>query len=69
MYENRRGDRLTLYVRCGEKHQDTAFRFAQNGDVGGFYWTDGGYGYALAGRMERRQTAAPSSPTTGISRS
>lgn len=53
MYENRRGDRLTLYVRCGEKHQDSAFRFAQNGDVGGFYWTDGGYGYALAGRMER----------------
>ncbi|WP_370156330.1 anti-sigma factor [Ferrovibrio sp.] len=53
MYENRGGQRLTLYVRSGEPAQDTAFRFAGEGAAAAFYWVDGGFGYALAGETGR----------------
>lgn len=54
MYENRRGDRLTLYVRRGEtRGGDTAFRFSQADGVAGFYWVDEGFGYALEAKLER----------------
>ena len=32
---------------------DTAFRFTQEGQVPGFYWTDQGFGYALSGQLSR----------------
>ena len=31
----------------------TAFQFTQEGPVPGFYWTDGGFGYALSGQLSR----------------
>ncbi len=53
MYENPRGERLTLYVRSGEGGNDTAFRFSEQNGALGFYWVDGGYGYALVGGLTR----------------
>ncbi|MDP2785399.1 MAG: hypothetical protein Q8O38_12520 [Sulfurimicrobium sp.] len=54
--QDARGQRLTLYVRTDAREQrETAFRFAQEGKVGVFYWLDGQLGYALSGEMERRQ--------------
>lgn len=55
MYQDIRGQRLTLYVRTDAKEQrETAFRYAQEGKVGVFYWLDGSLGYALSGEMERQ---------------
>lgn len=56
MYQDARGGRLTLYVR-GEQadNRETAFRYAQEGKVGVFYWVDGPFGYALSGEIERSQ--------------
>lgn len=53
MYENRQGQRLTLYVRSGEGEEDTSFRFAGEGSAAAFYWIDGGFGYALTGESGR----------------
>ena len=32
---------------------ETAFLFTNEGPVPGFYWTDGGFGYALSGQLSR----------------
>ncbi|MBZ0104791.1 MAG: anti-sigma factor [Sulfuricella denitrificans] len=56
MYQDARGQRLTLYIRTDAREQhETAFRYAQEGKVGVFYWLDGSLGYALSGEMERQQ--------------
>lgn len=56
MYQDRRGERLTLYVRNAlSGNRETAFRYAQEGKVGVFYWVDGPFGYALTGEFERGQ--------------
>lgn len=54
MYQDSKGQRLTLYVRINnEVRGQTAFRFAQEGGVGVFYWLDGRIGYALSGEVDR----------------
>jgi len=51
MYQDARGQRLTLYVsRQRGEPRDTAFRFSQEDRVSVFYWVDGNFGYALSGR-------------------
>jgi len=56
MYQDARGQRLTLYVsRQRGEPRDTAFRFSQEDRVSVFYWVDGNYGYALSGEMKRDQ--------------
>lgn len=56
MYQDARGERLTLYVRQAQKgNRETAFRYAQEGKVGVFYWVEGPFGYALSGEFERSQ--------------
>ncbi|MBA5685472.1 anti-sigma factor family protein [Rugamonas apoptosis] len=58
MYDNAGGKRLTLYVSTEQRHNNsTAFRFAQEGQVGVFYWIDGRYGYALSGALDRTALA------------
>jgi anti-sigma factor RsiW len=52
MYETAEGRRLTLYIRGGEKGE-TAFRLVQQDGVGGFFWIDEGFGYAVLGDAER----------------
>lgn len=56
MYQDIKGQRLTLYVRAGsEVRASTAFRFARENGVSVFYWIDGRLGYALSGETEREE--------------
>ena len=56
MYQDQRGQRLTLYVsRQRGEPRDTAFRFSQEDRVSVFYWVDGNYGYALSGEIRKDQ--------------
>lgn len=55
MYENPQGQRLTLYVRRRAGAEETAFRFAQHGGVGIFYWIDREFGYALSGNFAKEE--------------
>src|SRR6516162_7384334 len=52
MYQNNSGDRLTLYLRAGVG-DETAFRYHEEGGVGAFYWSDDGFGYAIAAKADR----------------
>ncbi len=54
MYQDARGQRLTLYVRTDNgSNQETAFRYAREKNIGVFYWIDGPFGYALSGDLEK----------------
>lgn len=56
MYQDGRGQRLTLYVRTNaEDTRETAFRFAQENNVGVFYWLDGRLGYALSAELDKAE--------------
>lgn len=55
MYENDKGDRLTLYVERNRAGGETAFRFAEEDEISAFYWKDGPLAYALIGRAGRDQ--------------
>lgn len=56
MYADASGQRLTLYVSSGQKqNRDTGFRFAQEGNVGVFYWIDGSFGYALSAAVGKKE--------------
>ncbi len=56
MYQDARGQRLTLYVRTDNGgNQETAFRYAREENVGVFYWIDGPFGYALTGDLEKSE--------------
>jgi anti-sigma factor RsiW len=56
MYQDIKGQRLTLYVRAGDDSRaQTAFRFAQENGVSVFYWLDGRLGYALSGETGREE--------------
>ena len=48
MYQTQGGRRLTLYVRTEAANNQTAFRYATEGNVGVFYWIDRNVGYALS---------------------
>lgn len=58
MYQNANGERITLYVGAvdgasGKGMGETAFRFANEGDVASFYWVEKGFGYAITGKLPR----------------
>lgn len=55
MYQNAGGERLTLYVGAVPAAQETVFRFTQEGPASSFYWVDQGFGYALAGQVDRQR--------------
>ena len=56
MFQNGAGQRITLYLGALDSAaSETAFRFADDGPVPGFYWTDTGFGYALSGPLSRAQ--------------
>ncbi len=52
MYQNAEGNRLELYLRSGIGGE-TAFRYREDGGIGAFYWSDQGFGYAIAARADR----------------
>ncbi|NMM75294.1 anti-sigma factor [Acidovorax sp. SRB_14] len=53
MYQDRTGQRITLYLGAVPGTAPTAFRFTDEGPVPGFYWTEQGFGYALSGPLPR----------------
>ena len=54
MYQDAKGQRLTLYVRTNMEHNnESAFRFAQEANVRVFYWIDRRLGYALSGEISK----------------
>ncbi len=56
MYQDAKGQRLTLYVRSdADRSRETAFRFAQEKNIGVFYWVDQKLGYALSGDIEKNE--------------
>lgn len=56
MYQDGRGQRLTLYVRVNpDDSRETAFRFAHERGVGVFYWLDRKLGYALSGEVDKSE--------------
>jgi anti-sigma factor RsiW len=56
MYQDVKGQRLTLYVRTNpDDARETAFRFAQEHNVGVFYWLDRKLGYALSGEIGKAE--------------
>jgi anti-sigma factor RsiW len=58
MYQEASGQRLTLYVSTERfENRDTAFRFAQEGQINVFYWIDGPYGYALSASIPKDELA------------
>ena len=58
MYQDASGQRLTLYVSTeNSANRDTAFRFAQEGQVNVFYWIDGKFGYALSAGIDKGKLA------------
>lgn len=55
MYEDGGGRRISVYVQSGQEGTETAFRFAEEGGLGAFYWRDHDMGYALVGPLERTE--------------
>lgn len=55
MYENGRGQRLSLLIKRESTNTETAFRYADDRGTCVFYWIDGPLGYALAGDMDRQE--------------
>lgn len=53
MYENRAGQRVTLYLSLDPARTETSFRFAEYGETSAIYWIEDGLGYALAGSLSR----------------
>jgi anti-sigma factor RsiW len=53
MYEDDLGRRITLYVAPETGGAQTAFQFAEQGDVQSFYWMDGTLNYAVVGDIPR----------------
>jgi anti-sigma factor RsiW len=49
MYEDQRGERLTLMVSINPDGRQTAFKLRTRGRTRSFYWFDGPLGYALTG--------------------
>lgn len=60
MYQNARGERVTLYLGStpggvGAAGGGAEFRYSTEGPVPGFYWVDEGFAYALSGTLTRPQ--------------
>ena len=54
MYQDSRGQRLTLYVKREQKSESaSAFRYATEEGLSVFYWVDRDFGYALSGNLPK----------------
>ncbi|WP_201495016.1 anti-sigma factor family protein [Rubrivivax sp. A210] len=80
MYQDGKGQRVTVYLRKPEVGAETAFRYEQQGELGLFYWVEEGAGYALVGKLPRatllalaeaiyqqQTTPAPAPPAPAVS--
>lgn len=55
MYEDSGGRRVSVYVEAAPTGDKVAFRFANEGGLGAFYWLDGQSGFALVGPLSRSE--------------
>jgi anti-sigma factor RsiW len=55
MYQDKSGQRLTVYVRSARNAKDTAFRVITERGVSAFYWVERPYAYALVGQVDRQK--------------
>ena len=56
MYENARGQRVTLFTRKRQSGEaDSAFRYASKGKVNGFYWTDSELSFVLISDVPKEE--------------
>lgn len=53
MYDNGKGSRLTVYYQPVGFAGGTEFRYRQSDGIGTFYWSEEGFGYAIAGKADR----------------
>ena len=53
LYQDAQQRRVTVYLRKPEQGTDAAFRYEQQGNLGMFYWVEGGAGYALVGELPK----------------
>ena len=51
MYQNHEGERISLYVAPEDGVPDSGFKLQEEGPIKAYYWTDGGYGFAVAGAV------------------
>lgn len=58
MYQDTGGQRVTVYLRKPDADTPAAFRYERQGELGLFYWVEGGAGYALAGSLPRERLLA-----------
>jgi anti-sigma factor RsiW len=58
MYQDKTGNRLTLYIRSARDTDDTAFRIVEDRGVSAFYWIENPYAYALVGNVQRPDLVA-----------
>jgi len=64
MFQNTGGQRITLYLGAVDQLAgkadpgETRFRYEPDGPVPSFYWFDQGFGYALAGQIDREKLIA-----------
>jgi len=55
MYQQKNGERVTLYIRSDNSNKDTSFRFISKNGGSAFYWIEGALSYALVGTIPRDQ--------------
>lgn len=53
MYENRRGDRMTILLARNPGSRDTAFQFSQGEGVNTLRWVDGPIAYVISAFLDR----------------
>jgi len=58
MYQDARGQRVTVYLRKPDVRSETHFQYRQQGALGLFYWVEPGVGYALVGELPKAQLLA-----------
>jgi len=58
MYQDARGQRVTVYLRKPDAASETGFHYQQQGALGLFYWIEPGIGYALVGELPKAQLLA-----------
>jgi len=54
MYQDDGGARLTVYLRA-DGEGGTAFHFVKGQNASAFFWTEDGFGYAIAAQLDRPQ--------------
>ncbi len=56
MYENEQGQRLTLFTRHRfDAEQETAFHYASDGNINGFYWVDDQLSFVIVSEIPRAE--------------